>query len=178
LHIIFPRFGSDNPRFMEKSERERLEHLVEQYRTYGLRFVRGTEDQYGAHQFELDPPIYQLVLCPELSPPFPPVVQCQTIQGLLDKHRRAELVAPPTSAPPTVRFQLPDKAQPIIPTAPEVQRDFFGRTVAAASATTLPDDTPTSSSTPVAKSTPVVGFKFHEGATNAIRRNIAVRMLR
>ncbi|KAM3864647.1 chromosome transmission fidelity protein 18 homolog [Diretmus argenteus] len=195
LDIICPKLRPVNPQLFSSRERQQMRELIDTMLAYNLSY-RQDRTPEGQYTYVLEPRVEEVVRFPGLPPPRQLTYQAkQTISREMEQERmrRAEqlmlLRNPPKeetkpSAVPKQPRNYQQRLESIVKqttveTRPEV--DFFGRAVAP-----KPQRVQTTSETGEkcmedAMGTAVgnsdVWFRFNEGVSNAVRRNVYIREL-
>ncbi|KAM3838379.1 chromosome transmission fidelity protein 18 homolog [Diretmus argenteus] len=195
LDIICPKLRPVNPQLFSSRERQQMRELIDTMLAYNLSY-RQDRTPEGQYTYVLEPRVEEVVRFPGLPPPRQLTYQAkQTISREMEQERmrRSEqlmlLRNPPKeetkpSAVPKQPRNYQQRLESIVKqttveTRPEV--DFFGRAVAP-----KPQRVQTTSETGEkcmedAMGTAVgnsdVWFRFNEGVSNAVRRNVYIREL-
>ncbi|XP_035515241.1 chromosome transmission fidelity protein 18 homolog [Morone saxatilis] len=197
LDIICPKLRPVNPQLFSSREKEQMRELIDTMLAYNLSY-RQDRTPEGQYAYMLEPRVEEVVRYPGLPPRRQLTYQAkQTISREMEqeKMRRAEQLM--LQRNPVVKEKEEKKSaghkpmwnhqqrlenivkQTTVETRPEV--DFFGRAVAP-----KPQRLQTSSDTgekcPVLSMGTAVGnsdvwFRFNEGMSNAVRRNVYIREL-
>ncbi|XP_051242642.1 chromosome transmission fidelity protein 18 homolog isoform X2 [Dicentrarchus labrax] len=197
LDIICPKLRPVNPQLFSSREKEQMRELIDTMLAYNLSY-RQDRTPEGQYAYMLEPRVEEVVRYPGLPPRRQLTYQAkQTISREMEqeKMRRAEQLM--LQRNPVVKEKEEKKIagpkptrnhqqrlenivkQTTVETRPEV--DFFGRAVAP-----KPQRLQTSSDTgekcPVLSMGTAVGnsdvwFRFNEGMSNAVRRNVYIREL-
>uniref|UniRef100_A0A3Q3VTU1 Chromosome transmission fidelity protein 18 homolog n=1 Tax=Mola mola TaxID=94237 RepID=A0A3Q3VTU1_MOLML len=195
LDVICPKLRPVNPQLFSSREKEQMRELIDTMLAYNLSY-RQDRTPEGQYSYILEPRVEEVVRYPGLPPRRQLTYQAkQTISREMEqeKMRRAEqlmLQRNPTkqeekkSAGPIATRNHQQRLENIVKqttveTRPEV--DFFGRAVAPKpQRSQLPSDTG-EKSTVLSLGTAVgnsdVWFRFNEGMSNAVRRNVYIREL-
>ncbi|XP_035039780.1 chromosome transmission fidelity protein 18 homolog isoform X2 [Hippoglossus stenolepis] len=196
LNIISPKLRPVNPQLFSSREKEQMRELINTMLAYNLSY-RQDRTPEGQYTYVLEPRVEEVVRFPGLPPHRQLTYQAkQTISREMEQERmrRAEqlmLQRNPAakkeekkSAGPTSTSNHQQRLETIVKqTTVEIrpELDFFGRTVAP-----KPQRAQLSSDTgekcPVLAMGAAVGnsdvwFRFNEGMSNAVRRNIYIREL-
>uniref|UniRef100_A0A3B4UZA8 Chromosome transmission fidelity protein 18 homolog n=1 Tax=Seriola dumerili TaxID=41447 RepID=A0A3B4UZA8_SERDU len=195
LNIICPKLRPVNPQLFSSREKEQMRELIDTMLAYNLSY-RQDRTLEGQYTYVLEPRVEEVVRFPGLPPHRQLTYQAkQTISREMEQERmrRAEQVMlqrnpakekeKKSAAPkPTRNHQQRLEnivKQTTVETRPEV--DFFGRAVAPkpqrpqASSDTGEKCAVLSMGTAVGNSD--VWFRFNEGMSNAVRRNVYIREL-
>lgn len=198
LDIICPKLRPVNPQLFSSREKQQMRELIDTMLAYNLSY-RQDRTAEGQYTYVLEPRVEEVVRYPGLPPRRQLTYQAkQTISREMEqeKMRRAEqlmLQRNPVAKreekkisagpQPTRNHQQRLEnivKQTIVETRPEV--DFFGRAVAPKpQKSQSPTDT-TGEKCPVLSMGTAVGnsdvwFRFNEGMSNAVRRNVYIREL-
>ncbi|XP_023273216.1 chromosome transmission fidelity protein 18 homolog [Seriola lalandi dorsalis] len=196
LNIICPKLRPVNPQLFSSREKEQMRELIDTMLAYNLSY-RQDRTLEGQYTYVLEPRVEEVVRFPGLPPHRQLTYQAkQTISREMEQERmrRAEqlmlqrnpavkeeekkIAAPKPTRNHQQRLENIVK-QTTVETRPEV--DFFGRAVAP-----KPQRPQASSDTgekcPVLSMGTAVGnsdvwFRFNEGMSNAVRRNVYIREL-
>ncbi|KAM3623089.1 uncharacterized protein V6R79_006821 [Siganus canaliculatus] len=201
LDIICPKLRPVNPQLFSSREKEQMRELIDTMLAYNLSY-RQDRTLEGQYTYMLEPRVEEVVRFPGLPPRRQLTYQAkQTISREMEqeKMRRAEqlmLQRNPAAAKKEEKKSSGPKVsrnhqqrlenivkQTTVETRPEV--DFFGRAVAAKPQRATPSS---SSSSDTGEKCPVlsmgtavgnsdVWFRFNEGMSNAVRRNVYIREL-
>ncbi|XP_053274520.1 chromosome transmission fidelity protein 18 homolog isoform X3 [Pleuronectes platessa] len=198
LNIISPKLRPVNPQLFSSREKEQMRELINTMLAYNLSY-RQDRTPEGQYTYVLEPRVEEVVRFPGLPPHRQLTYQAkQTISREMDQERmrRAEqlmLQRNPAakkeekkSAGQTSTSNHQQRLETIVKQTtveirPEV--DFFGRTVAPKpQRTQLSSDTVLGEKCPVLAMGAAVGnsdvwFRFNEGMSNAVRRNVYIREL-
>ncbi|XP_062243769.1 chromosome transmission fidelity protein 18 homolog [Platichthys flesus] len=198
LNIISPKLRPVNPQLFSSREKEQMRELINTMLAYNLSY-RQDRTPEGQYTYVLEPRVEEVVRFPGLPPHRQLTYQAkQTISREMEqeKMRRAEqLMMQRNPAAPQKKEEKKSVGQTstsnhqqrletivkqtTVEIRPEV--DFFGRTIAP-----KPQRTQLSSDTgekcPVLAMGAAVGnsdvwFRFNEGMSNAVRRNVYIREL-
>uniref|UniRef100_A0A3P8N8H3 Chromosome transmission fidelity protein 18 homolog n=1 Tax=Astatotilapia calliptera TaxID=8154 RepID=A0A3P8N8H3_ASTCA len=191
LDIICPKLRPVNPQLFSSREKEQMRELIDTMLAYNLSY-RQDRTPEGQYTYVLEPRVEEVVRFPGLPPRRQLTYQAkQTISREMEqeKMRRAEQLmllrnpAPKAedkkSAGPKASRNHQQRLENIVKqttveSRPEV--DFFGRAVAPKPQRPQPSsDTDLSMGTAVGNSD--VWFRFNEGMSNAVRRNVYIRDL-
>uniref|UniRef100_I3J5K6 Chromosome transmission fidelity protein 18 homolog n=1 Tax=Oreochromis niloticus TaxID=8128 RepID=I3J5K6_ORENI len=189
LDIICPKLRPVNPQLFSSREKEQMRELIDTMLAYNLSY-RQDRTPEGQYTYVLEPRVEEVVRFPGLPPRRQLTYQAkQTISREMEqeKMRRAEqlmLLRNPKeedkkSAGPKASKNHQQRLENIVKqttveSRPEV--DFFGRAVAPKPQRPQPSsDTDLSMGTAVGNSD--VWFRFNEGMSNAVRRNVYIRDL-
>ncbi|XP_022594053.1 chromosome transmission fidelity protein 18 homolog [Seriola dumerili] len=196
LNIICPKLRPVNPQLFSSREKEQMRELIDTMLAYNLSY-RQDRTLEGQYTYVLEPRVEEVVRFPGLPPHRQLTYQAkQTISREMEQERmrRAEQVM--LQRNPAVKEKEKKSAAPkptrnhqqrlenivkqtTVETRPEV--DFFGRAVAPkpqrpqASSDTGEKCAVLSMGTAVGNSD--VWFRFNEGMSNAVRRNVYIREL-
>ncbi|XP_034394434.1 chromosome transmission fidelity protein 18 homolog isoform X2 [Cyclopterus lumpus] len=197
LDIISPKLRPVNPQLFSSREKEQMHELINTMLAYNLSY-RQDRTPEGQYTYFLEPRIEEVVRFPGLPPRRQLTYQAkQTVSREMEqeKMRRAEQLMlqrnPPTqreidkkSAAPTSTRNHQQRLETIVKQTtveirPEV--DFFGRVVAPKPPRPQPTSE-TGEKCPVVSMGTAVGnsdvwFRFNEGMSNAVRRNVYIREL-
>ncbi|XP_070683798.1 chromosome transmission fidelity protein 18 homolog [Pempheris klunzingeri] len=193
LDIICPKLRPVNPQLFSSREKEQMRELINTMLAYNLSY-RQDRTPEGQYTYLLEPRVEEVVRFPGLPPRRQLTYQAkQTISREMEqeKMRRSEQLM--LQRNPAVKEQEKKSAGPnparnhqqrlenivkqtTVETRPEV--DFFGRAVApkpqrASSSDTGDKSAVLSIGTAVGNSD--VWFRFNEGMSNAVRRNVYIR---
>lgn len=167
LQIIQPRISVPNPQLLKPGEKLHLEHLVRVMATERLTYIESKAPEDGSTCFILDPPVDQLTRFKTVKPSFHDsairkLVSHEITQAKIKKQKV-----------PSIAPVVPSKRkEPPVKTA-AVKRDFFGRIIAV-----VEDNDIDSGTVPDPVNTGKAAFyRFNEGFSNAVRRNIKIRDL-
>ncbi|KAM9313795.1 chromosome transmission fidelity protein 18 homolog isoform 2-T2 [Pholidichthys leucotaenia] len=194
LDIICPKLRPVNPQLFSSREKEQMRELIDSMLAYNLSY-RQDRTPEGQYTYLLEPRVEEVVRFPGLPPRRQLTYQAkQTISREMEqeKMRRAEQIM--LQRNPVAEVKKSDGPKPTknhqqrlenivkqttVETRPEV--DFFGRVVVPKpQKTQQPTDTGEKSAvltmgTAVGNSD--VWFRFNEGMSNAVRRNVYIREL-
>ncbi|XP_029917755.1 chromosome transmission fidelity protein 18 homolog [Myripristis murdjan] len=198
LDIICPKLRPVNPQLFSSREKQQMRELIDTMLAYNLSY-RQDRTPEGQYTYVLEPRVEEVVRFPGLPPRRQLTYQAkQTISREMEqeKMRRAEqlmLLRNPAKEEPKQSAQ-PKPAgnhlnhqqrlenivrQTTVETRPEV--DFFGRAVAPKPQRPQPTSDSGEKSTELAMGKAVgnsdVWFRFNEGMSNAVRRNVYIREL-
>ncbi|XP_054461055.1 chromosome transmission fidelity protein 18 homolog isoform X2 [Anoplopoma fimbria] len=197
LDIICPKLRPVNPQLFSSREKEQMRELINTMLSYNLSY-RQDRTPEGQYTYILEPRVEEVVRFPGLPPRRQLTYQAkQTISREMEqeKMRRAEQlmlqrnpakprVEEKRSAAPTSTKNHQQRLETIVKQTtveirPEV--DFFGRVVAPKPQRPQPT-TETGEKCPVYSMGKAVGnsdvwFRFNEGMSNAVRRNVYIREL-
>lgn len=196
LEIICPKLRPVNPQLFSSREKEQMHELINTMLAYNLSY-RQDRTPEGQYTYILEPRVEEVVRFPGLPPRRQLTYQAkQTISREMEqeKMRRAEqlmLQRNPAgkaeekkSAGPKATSNHQQRLENIVKqttveTRPEV--DFFGRTVAPKPQKPQPSSHTGEKCAVLAMGTAVgnsdVWFRFNEGMSNAVRRNVYIREL-
>ncbi|XP_026160271.1 chromosome transmission fidelity protein 18 homolog [Mastacembelus armatus] len=198
LDIISPKLRPVNPQLFSSREKEQMHELIDTMLAYNLSY-RQDRTPEGQYAYMLEPRVEEVVRFPGLPPRRQLTYQAkQTISREMEQERmrRAEqmlLQRNPTvvrakkeeeqkSAKPNRNHQQRLEnivKQTTVETRPEL--DFFGRAVAPRPQRPQPSTDTGEKNAVLAMGTAVgnsdVWFRFNEGMSNAVRRNIYIREL-
>ncbi|XP_034044830.1 chromosome transmission fidelity protein 18 homolog [Thalassophryne amazonica] len=194
LDIICPKLRPVNPQLFSSREKQQMRELIDTMLAYNLSY-RQDRTPEGQYTYVLEPRVEELVKFPGLPPHRQLTYQAkQTISREMEqeKMRRAEqLIQQRNPAVKDKAEQRTESArnhqqrldnivkQTTVETRPEV--DFFGRAVAPKPQRPWPSADSGEKCMVVAMGTAVgnsdVWFRFNEGMSNAVRRNIYIREL-
>ncbi|XP_044203351.1 chromosome transmission fidelity protein 18 homolog [Thunnus albacares] len=196
LDIICPKLRPVNPQLFSSREKEQMCELIDTMLAYNLSY-RQDRTPEGQYTYVLEPRIEEVVRFPGLPPRRQLTYQAkQTISREMEqeKMRRAEQLM--LQRNPTVREEEKKGTGPkttknhqqrlenivkqtTVETRPEV--DFFGRAVAPKPQRVQPSSDSGEKCAVLAMGTAVgnsdVWFRFNEGMSNAVRRNVYIREL-
>ncbi|KAM4603613.1 chromosome transmission fidelity protein 18 homolog [Polymixia lowei] len=196
LDIICPKLRPVNPQLFSSREKQQMHELINTMLAYNLSY-RQDRTPEGQYTYVLEPRVEEVVRFPGLPPRRQLTYQAkQTISREMEQERmrRAETLillrnpavkeeAKPSADPKSVRNHQQRLEnivkQTTVETKPEV--DFFGRAVAPKpQRPQLTSDTG-EKNMELAMGTAVgnsdVWFRFNEGVSNAVRRNVYIREL-
>ncbi|XP_068445320.1 chromosome transmission fidelity protein 18 homolog [Clinocottus analis] len=197
LDIISPKLRPVNPQLFSSREKEQMHELINTMLAYNLSY-RQDRTPEGQYTYILEPRIEDVVRFPGLPPRRQLTYQAkQTVSREMEqeKMRRAEQLMlqrnPPTqrdvnkkSAGPTSTRNHQQRLETIVKQTtveirPEV--DFFGRPVAPKAPRPQPTSETGEKGAVFSMGTAVgnsdVWFRFNEGMSNAVRRNVYIREL-
>ncbi|XP_061575429.1 chromosome transmission fidelity protein 18 homolog [Cololabis saira] len=196
LDIICPKLRPVNPQLFSTREKEQMHELIDTMLAYNLSY-RQDRTPEGQYMYMLEPRIEEVATFPGLPPRRQLTYQAkQTISREMEqeKMRRAEQMMlqrnPPKKAEekksaglkPTRNHQQRLEhivKQTTVETRPEL--DFFGRAVAPRPQRPQPSSDTGEKCGILAMGTAVgnsdVWFRFNEGMSNAVRRNVYIREL-
>ncbi|KAK2817274.1 hypothetical protein Q5P01_025465 [Channa striata] len=196
LNIICPKLRPVNPQLFSSREKEQMRELIDTMLAYNLCY-RQDRTPEGPYTYVLEPRVEEAVRFPGLPPRRQLTYQAkQTISREMEqeKMRRAEQlmlqrnpavkeVEKKNAGPqPTRNHQQRLEnivKQTTVETRPEV--DFFGRAVAPKPQRQQPSSDTGEKCAVLAMGTAVgnsdVWFRFNEGMSNAVRRNVYIREL-
>ncbi|CAL8331926.1 unnamed protein product [Merluccius merluccius] len=198
LDIICPKLRPVNPQLFSTREKEQMRELINTMLAYNLSY-RQDRTPEGQYIYVLEPRVDEAVKFPGLPPRRQLTYQAkQTISREMEqeKMRRAEqlmLLRNPTQAPKEKAKSTSDPKpssknhqqrletivkQTTVELRPEV--DFFGRAVAPKPQRPVTSETGEKSveqSMGTAVGNSDVWFRFNEGVSNAVRRNVYIREL-
>ncbi|KAI3353358.1 hypothetical protein L3Q82_019895, partial [Scortum barcoo] len=196
LDIICPKLRPVNPQLFSTREKEQMRELIDTMLAYNLSY-RQDRTPEGQYTYMLEPRVEEVVRFPGLPPRRQLTYQAkQTISREMEqeKMRRAEQLM--LQRNPAVREEEKKSAGPkpirnhqqrlenivkqtTVETRPEV--DFFGRAVAPKPQRPQPSSDTGEKSAVLSIGTAVgnsdVWFRFNEGMSNAVRRNVYIREL-
>ncbi|XP_059199343.1 chromosome transmission fidelity protein 18 homolog [Centropristis striata] len=198
LDIICPKLRPVNPQLFSSREKEQMHELIDTMLAYNLSY-RQDRTPEGQYTYMLEPRVEEVVRFPGLPPRRQLTYQAkQTISREMEqeKMRRAERLMlqrnPAAQQKQAEKQNAAPKAprnhqqrlenivkQTTVEARPEV--DFFGRTVAP-KPQKLQSTSETGEKCPVVAMGTAVGnsdvwFRFNEGMSNAVRRNVYIREL-
>ncbi|XP_071360879.1 chromosome transmission fidelity protein 18 homolog isoform X2 [Trachinotus anak] len=196
LDIICPKLRPVNPQLFSSREKEQMRELIDTMLAYNLCY-RQDRTPEGQYTYVLEPRVEEVVRFPGLPPRRQLTYQAkQTIGREMEQERmrRAEQVMlqrnpvvkeeekKSTGPKPTRNHQQRLEnivKQTTVETRPEV--DFFGRAVAPKPQRPQPSSDTGEKCAVLAMGTAVgnsdVWFRFNEGMSNAVRRNVYIREL-
>ncbi|TKS68478.1 Chromosome transmission fidelity protein 18 -like protein [Collichthys lucidus] len=196
LDIICPKLRPVNPQLFSSREKEQMRELIDTMLSYNLSY-RQDRTPEGQYTYMLEPRVEEVVRYPGLPPRRQLTYQAkQTISREMEqeKMRRAEQLMlqrnpaakeeeKKTAGPkPTRNHQQRLEnivKQTTVETRPEV--DFFGRAVAPKPQRPQPSSDTGEKCAVLSMGTAVgnsdVWFRFNEGMSNAVRRNVYIREL-
>ncbi|XP_028314808.1 chromosome transmission fidelity protein 18 homolog isoform X2 [Gouania willdenowi] len=196
LDIICPKLRPVNPQLFSSREKEQMRELINTMLAYNLSY-RQDRTPEGQYTYLLEPRVEELVRFPGLPPRRQLTYQAkQTISREMEqeKMRRAEQLMlqrnpaaqkqekKSTASKSSINHQQRLEnivKQTTVETRPEV--DFFGRAVVAkpqrAQSTSLTGESCAVIAMGTAVGNSDVWFKFNEGMSNAVRRNVYIREL-
>ncbi|XP_056136415.1 chromosome transmission fidelity protein 18 homolog [Lampris incognitus] len=196
LDILCPKLRPVNPQLFSSREKQQMSELIDTMLAYNLSY-RQDRTPEGQYIYVLEPRVEDLVKFPGLPPRRQLTYQAkQTISREMEqeKMRRAEqmiLRRNPTVKEETKQSAGPKSAmnhkqrldnivrQTTVEIRPEV--DFFGRTIAPKPQRTHSISDTGEKSVELVMGTAVgnsdVWFRFNEGVSNAVRRNVYIREL-
>ncbi|XP_029986433.1 chromosome transmission fidelity protein 18 homolog isoform X2 [Sphaeramia orbicularis] len=195
LDIICPKLRPVNPQLFSSREKEQMHELIDTMLAYNLSY-RQDRTPEGQYTYVLEPRVEELVKFPGLPPRRQLTYQAkQTISREMEqeKMRRAEQLLMQRN--PVVQKEKESAAskptrnhqqrlenivkQTTVETRPEV--DFFGRAVAPKPQRPQPSSDSGEKCAVLSMGTAVgnsdVWFRFNEGMSNAVRRNVYIREL-
>jgi len=191
--IFSPLIRPINPRLFSMQEKNALQRLIALHKYYKLSFIKKRVDVVGVSsrtELQLEPPLDLLISSftkhnKELAKrattsssqqrgttntlyPFLSQMQRQTVHHA-SMFTTTEPKKEQSHPPPTTTTTMPKPKKP-----PTQRRDFFGRVIDVDN-----DQSDTSnnyqSKTKVYRHQHPVHYKFHEGATNAVRRKVTMK---
>ncbi|XP_019125344.2 chromosome transmission fidelity protein 18 homolog isoform X2 [Larimichthys crocea] len=197
LDIICPKLRPVNPQLFSSREKEQMHELIDTMLAYNLSY-RQDRTPEGQYTYMLEPRVEEVVRYPGLPPRRQLTYQAkQTISREMEqeKMRRAEqlmLQRNPAAKEEEKKTQAGPKPtrnhqqrlenivkQTTVETRPEV--DFFGRAVAPKPQRPQPSSDTGEKCAVLCMGTAVgnsdVWFRFNEGMSNAVRRNVYIREL-
>uniref|UniRef100_A0A673A3X1 Chromosome transmission fidelity protein 18 homolog n=1 Tax=Sphaeramia orbicularis TaxID=375764 RepID=A0A673A3X1_9TELE len=194
LDIICPKLRPVNPQLFSSREKEQMHELIDTMLAYNLSY-RQDRTPEGQYTYVLEPRVEELVKFPGLPPRRQLTYQAkQTISREMEqeKMRRAEQLLmqrnpvqkekESAASKPTRNHQQRLEnivKQTTVETRPEV--DFFGRAVAPKPQRPQPSSDSGEKCAVLSMGTAVgnsdVWFRFNEGMSNAVRRNVYIREL-
>ncbi|TMS22813.1 Chromosome transmission fidelity protein 18-like protein [Larimichthys crocea] len=197
LDIICPKLRPVNPQLFSSREKEQMHELIDTMLAYNLSY-RQDRTPEGQYTYMLEPRVEEVVRYPGLPPRRQLTYQAkQTISREMEqeKMRRAEqlmLQRNPAAKEEEKKTQAGPKPtrnhqqrlenivkQTTVETRPEV--DFFGRAVAPKPQRPQPSSETGEKCAVLCMGTAVgnsdVWFRFNEGMSNAVRRNVYIREL-
>nr|XP_061779038.1 chromosome transmission fidelity protein 18 homolog [Nerophis lumbriciformis] len=194
LDIICPKLRPVNPQLFSSREKEQMCDLIDTMLAYNLSY-RQDRTPEGQYTYVLEPRVEEVVRFPGLPPRRQLTYQAkQTISREMEqeKMRRAEhamLLRNPTareekkSSGPKQNKNHQQRLENIVKQTtvePKPEMDFFGRVVAPKPARVPTSDT--GEKCAVLRMGKAVGdsdvwFRFNEGMSNAVRRNVYIREL-
>uniref|UniRef100_A0A146VUQ8 Chromosome transmission fidelity protein 18 homolog n=1 Tax=Fundulus heteroclitus TaxID=8078 RepID=A0A146VUQ8_FUNHE len=196
LDIICPKLRPVNPQLFSSREKEQMRELINTMLAYNLAY-RQDRTPEGQYTYVLEPRVEDVARFPGLPPRRQLTYQAkQTISREMEQERmrRAEqtmLQRNPVAKEEEKKSAVPKQSrnhqqrlenivkQAIVETRPEV--DFFGRAVAPKSQKSDQSSDSGEKCAVLAMGTAVgnsdVWFRFNEGMSNAVRRNIYIREL-
>ncbi|KAE8300395.1 Chromosome transmission fidelity protein 18-like protein [Larimichthys crocea] len=197
LDIICPKLRPVNPQLFSSREKEQMRELIDTMLAYNLSY-RQDRTPEGQYTYMLEPRVEEVVRYPGLPPRRQLTYQAkQTISREMEqeKMRRAEqlmLQRNPAAKEEEKKTQAGPKPtrnhqqrlenivkQTTVETRPEV--DFFGRAVAPKPQRPQPSSDTGEKCAVLCMGTAVgnsdVWFRFNEGMSNAVRRNVYIREL-
>ncbi|XP_072320121.1 chromosome transmission fidelity protein 18 homolog [Eucyclogobius newberryi] len=198
LEIVCPKLRPVNPQLFSSREKEQLKELIDTMLAYNLSY-RQDRTPEGQYTYVLEPRVEEVVKFPGLPPRRQLTYQAkQTVSREMEqeKMRRAEQLLQRRNLPQK-EVQREKKANAPVTTKNHQQRlenivkqttvearpekDFFGRVVAPKVEKKKSSDSGEKKSVVESMGTAVgnsdVWFRFNEGMSNAVRRNVYIREL-
>uniref|UniRef100_A0A8D2ZMK2 Chromosome transmission fidelity protein 18 homolog n=1 Tax=Scophthalmus maximus TaxID=52904 RepID=A0A8D2ZMK2_SCOMX len=196
LNIISPKLRPVNPQLFSSREKEQMRELINTMLAYNLAY-RQDRTPEGQYTYFLEPRVEEVVRFPGLPPHRQLTYQAkQTISREMEQERMRRAEQMMLQRNPAVRDEGKKSAAPkpssnhqqrlenivkqtTVETRPEV--DFFGRAIAPKPQRPQPSSE-TGEKCPVLSMGTAVGnsdvwFRFNEGMSNAVRRNVYIREL-
>ncbi|XP_040002529.1 chromosome transmission fidelity protein 18 homolog [Xiphias gladius] len=196
LNIICPKLRPVNPQLFSSREKEQMRDLIDTMLAYNLSY-RQDRTPEGQYTYVLEPRVEEVVRFPGLPPHRQLTYQAkQTISREMEQERMRRAEQLMLQRNPVVREEEKKSACPkptrnhqqrlenivkqtTVESRPEV--DFFGRAIAPKPQRPQPSSDTGEKCVVLAMGTAVgnsdVWFRFNEGMSNAVRRNVYIREL-
>uniref|UniRef100_A0A803T0B4 Chromosome transmission fidelity protein 18 homolog n=1 Tax=Anolis carolinensis TaxID=28377 RepID=A0A803T0B4_ANOCA len=202
LEIISPKLRPVNPQLFSQKERQQLAELVGTMLAFNLTFLQERSPD-GTYLFALEPNVEEVCRFPDLPSRKPLSYQTKQLIAReidLEKMRRMEALLQARNNPRvqphsavkeyTIR-SLPTDGNPAsaleeallwLSSFPQPETDFFGRIIVKKKATPstadqIPEKNPVEKQIGKAVGNSDVWFRFNEGVSNAVRRNVYIKDL-